>query len=490
MLSDVDIAEDRDPVGAETAASEPSAEPGGISLDQVVGLVMAVLGLRFGLTSLHDNSFMTHLATGRLILDSGSVPSVDPYSFTALGTPWTVQSWGASVIFAALDQTVGPVGIRILVGLCSASIAWLAWRLTSRAGGLVGRLAVAVPVMCIGSKLWVERPLIFSLLLLLAVLFALEDRLDARWMVPVLWLWVNVHGSFPIGLLAIAAYGAGRLLDRERPTVELRVAGWAALGTVLGGVLSPVGVDLLTFPFDLLGRREVFAGIVEWQPPAWDDIGELFFAVQLALAAGLILLRGRRWRNVVPVVIFAALSLQSTRNIVHASLIFIPAMAAAAAGLGSIDGSVPRRALRPVAAGVLALGLVVAVVGLRAPDYDLQDYPVEAVASLRERDLLGPDDRLVTRDFVGNYLEWAYGPEQVRVFMDDRVDMYPVEVISSYTSLIDPDGDYAAVLEGYEASVVVWDLDSPFGDWLEDPDNGWQIIHRDDLWIAAVPRAI
>ena len=311
---------------ADDASPEPPAASG-VTLNQVVGLLLAIVGLRIGLDSLHDNSFFTHLATGRWILDHHSIPRSDIYSFTAHGHPWTVQSWGASVIYALTQRVAGDLGIRILVAACTTAMAVLVWRLTSRAEGLVGRLAIAVPALAVGASLWVERPLIFSLLFLMAVLFVLDERLDPRWLLPIMWLWVNVHGSFPLGIGAIVAFGIGRLLDRERPAVELRALGWATLGTVLGGVVSPVGPRLLVFPVQLLQRREAFSQIVEWQPPHWDDWGQWFFAFQLALAVVLILWRSRRWHQIVPVALFAAMSLQSSRNIVHASLVFIPPMA-------------------------------------------------------------------------------------------------------------------------------------------------------------------
>lgn len=491
MLGTVDVdAPEVDPEPGAAPLDEGTApRPGrpAPTLSSVVALLLGIVGLRVGLDSLHDNSFFTHLATGRLILDSGSVPTADPYSFTAPGAPWTVQSWGASVLYAAIDQTVGLVGIRLLVGALCAGLAVGVWKLTAPAQGLVGRLAIAVPVVAIGSGLWVERPLIFGLALLVAVLFAVEDRLDPRWLVPIMWVWVNVHGSFPLGLAAIGAYGLGRALDRERPTVELRAFAWAALGTLLGGLLSPVGPKLLTFPLDLLARREAFSQIVEWQPPTWAEPAELFFAVQLAIAVGLVLLRGRRWRNVVPVVLFAAMSLQATRNIAQASLIMVPAMAAAAHGLGAIDSERRLPILRPIRAVLVALGIVVLGAGLAMPDTNLVDYPVESVAWMREEGLLDREDRVVSRDFVGNYLEVRYGPEKVQTYIDDRVDMFPIEVIADYTTLIDPDGDYAPVLERADATAVLWDRDSDLGRWLEDPANGWQVVHREPQWLVAIP---
>lgn len=471
-------------------AGSVSAPAGrGVTLSSIIGLLLAVVGLRIGIDSLHDNSFFTHLATGRLILDGG-IPRADPYSFTALGRAWTVQSWGASVIYAGIDDLFGFTGIRVLVGLACAAISLLVWRLSSQATGIATRLVIVVPVLAVGAGYWVERPLIFSLLFLLAVLFAVEDRLDPRWLIPIMWAWVNIHGSFPIGLAAIVAFGIGRLLDRERPSTELRVLGWASLGTLLGGIISPLGYHLLLFPVQLLQRREAFEGIAEWKHPTWSSWSEQAFAVQLVIAVVLIAWRGRRWRNIVPVVLFAALALQSSRNIVHASLIMIPAMAAAAHGLGSVDGLQPKAILRPVRAALLALFVLVLAIGVFAtPDADLHEYPVASARWMRSEGMLGVDDRVITRDFVGNYLELAYGPDDVRVYIDDRVDMYPLGVIRDYSALLHHEDQIPGVIERADPTAVLWDTDSTFGDWLEDPANGWTIVHREPGWIVAVPPA-
>ncbi|MCB0970826.1 MAG: hypothetical protein KDA97_04820 [Acidimicrobiales bacterium] len=468
-------------------SDDGGAASGGVSWNQVIALLFAVVGLRIGLAPLSDNSFFTHLATGRIIVSGGGIPRADPYSFTALGEPWTVQSWLASVVYAGIEDVVGLVGVRVLIGVCTMLLALLVWRLTRPAELLVGRLCIAVPVLAIGSTRWVERPLIFGMLLLAAVLLALEDELDPRWLVPVMWLWVNTHGSFPLGLVAIGAYGLGRLLDRERPTLELRVGAWATLGTLLGAI-NPLGLDVLTFPLGLLERREAFSQIVEWQAPTWQDWGERFFAVQLAIAVVLLLWRGRSWRTAVPLVIFGLAAVTSSRNILQASLVLVPGMALAARGLGSIDGRQALPILRPVRVALVALLALVAVIGLTRNNTNLVDYPVESAEWLRDHDALGLDDRVVTRDFVGNYLEAAYGPDEVRTYLDDRVDMYPIEIIEDYTVLIDPDGDYGAVLDRADATAVIWDKDTPFAEWLADPDNGWEIVFDDEeLWLVAMP---
>ena len=62
---------------------------------------------------------------------------------------------------------------------------------------------------------WVERPLLFGLLALCLLLLAAEGRLDPRWLVPTMWLWVYTHGSFPLGLVAVGLLAIGRRLDHE-----------------------------------------------------------------------------------------------------------------------------------------------------------------------------------------------------------------------------------------------------------------------------------
>lgn len=487
-----DLSDLRRPANDDGAAEAPAPEEplpppsrSGPTINTVVALGLAVVGLRLGLVPLHDNSFFTHLATGRLILDRGAIPRTDPYSFTAFGDPWTVQSWGASVVYASVERVAGLLGIRILVAVCTAGLVLLTWRLTRPAHQLLGRLVLAVLAVGIGATFWVERPLLFGLLFLFVALFAAEGDLDPRWLVPAMWLWVNMHGSFPLGLAALGTLAVGRLLDREDARTEFRALGWAAVGTVLGAV-NPLGYRLLVFPLELLERREAFSKIVEWQPPTWGSWAERFFALQLLLAVVLVVTRGRTWRAALPLVVFGLAAVTSLRNIPPASLVLLPGMALGLAGLGSIDGGRRVPILRPAVAAFGVLALVVAGVGVIQVDTDLVDYPVASAEWMRDQDLLDLDARVVSRDFVGNYLEVRYGPDQVRAYFDDRVDMYPLQVVRDYSSLLDEDGDYAGVLDRTRATAVLWDRDSDFGRWLE-RTSAWQVVHRDKDWLVAVP---
>ena len=128
-----------------------------------------------------------------------------------------MQSWLASVFYGAADKWWGPAGVLLVVAAVATSVAALVWTLTRPAHSLISRVLIVGPLLIIGADGgWVERPLLFGLLSLCLVLLAAEGRLDPRWLVPTMWLWVNTHGSFPLGLVAVGSTG-------HRPSPRSRV---------------------------------------------------------------------------------------------------------------------------------------------------------------------------------------------------------------------------------------------------------------------------
>ena len=455
------------------------------SLDAIVLMVALIVSVRIGMDPLKDNSFLTHLATGRLILDGGSIPTADPYSWTAAGREWTVQSWLASVIYAGLEDVGGLIAIRILATVLAVSLTLALWKLTDAADGLLSRSLAMFLALMIGVGLWVERPLMFGAVGLALTLLAADGRMDPRLMVPVMWVWANTHGSFPFAAVAVGLLGVGRYLDeRTRPDTEIRCFAWTVVGTALA-VVGPLGSKVLTFPFQLLGRQEAFAQIKEWQPIDLQQVNNRIFLVQV-LVTLVALLRLRSWRAALPAIVFTAAAMTAVRNILQASIVLTPVIAAGLHGLGRMSGRSRPRLARPLVHALWVILCFFGVSQLVRPDTALAAYPEEAIEYSREAGLLESSSRLLSRDAVGNYVEYAYGPS-IKVFIDDRVDMYPQAVIDSYTDLIRAGHDHAVALEEIDPTVIVWDHDSTFGRWLDESED-WEIVWSDHVWMVAVPR--
>ena len=447
------------------------------------GCAFAVWGLRIGLDRLSDNSFLTHLATGRLILEHG-VPRSDPYSFTATGEPWVVQSWLASLIYAWLDSWFGPNGIRLLMAAMTATLGALAWRLTRPAHTLMGRVIIGGCVLGIGASVWSSRPLLFGLVFIALTLLAAEKGLDPRWLIPIFWVWVNTHGSFPLGIVLLGCLYVGRRLDGRKADVELRCLMWAALGTALG-VINPLGPTLLLFPARLLGRMDVLRQIVEWRSPSFSGLWDRLFLIQIMVAI-VALVRRPSYRAAIPLVIFTAAALVGVRNAGVASLVLIPGMARGLADLGSIRGN---QRSKVAGAGVIALALVAALLirsSLQQPGFDLSPFPVDAVAWLDQNGLRQPNLPMATPDFVGNYLELLEGTD-ARAFIDDRVDMYPKPVVDDFVLLQQGHPGWREVLDRRSIDLVLWPNNLPLtGFMAQSPD--WRTLYTDSTWTLTCRR--
>jgi hypothetical protein len=447
--------------------------------------VFVVVGLLIGLGPLNDNSFLTHLATGRVILDTHHIPHSDIYSWSAPGHPWVVQSWLASVIYAVGDKYWGPSGPLVVVGVSAAVLAGLVWALTKPAGSLIVRVVLMGLMIVIGLEWWVERPLLFGLLALALTLLAAEGRLKPVWLIPVFWVWVNTHGSFPLGLLAIALLAIGRKLDGGDPSTELATLKWAAIGTVVGGVLNPLGPRLLWFPVELVMRRDALQNVIEWQAPTFRRLSQYAFLVVIVLVFAA-LARRPSWRLALPALIFIPASLLGSRNIVIACIVLVPPLAWTLRGIGDITGEERKPVYRVAALMVMLLGLLILVVKVESPAYLLRDYPLQAITWAERNGKLDENTHMVTRDYAGNYIDLRYGG-RIKEFIDDRYDMYPQSVIDDYTLLNDGKKGWDAALRERSVNLVIWDADSPFGQLLlASPD--WKIIYTDSNWLVAEPR--
>lgn len=456
-------------------------------LSRAAELALAMLGFVAAADILSDNSFLTHLATGRLIIDQGAVPSVDPYSRLAAGQAWTVQSWLPAVVYASLEQIFGLWSIRVFNGLIGAGIGLAVWRLTSPARLFMPRVVLAAFPLLIGYHLWSPRPLLIGLAALVAVVHTAQLGRSGLCLVPVMWVWVNSHGSWPLGLVLLASITVGAWLDdRNRKPDTIGLLGWAVVG-VAAGAVSPVGPALWTFPFRVAARGEALAEVVEWQAPSFRSVGEWLFLglIPIVLLAAA---RGARWRALVPAAGFLIIGLTAVRNLSAASVVIIAMVAPHLAELfGKDDGSVETRGSRIVGRALAASIVIVALSLAVRPAIDLAPYPVDEVDMLEARGLVA--DRsvgLVHREAVGNYLTYRFGADAA-VFMDDRFDYHPVDLTADHVDLIDG-GDFREILDRRGAQVVLWETERPLARWLNEAPE-WRVVQRDDAWTVACRRS-
>lgn len=468
-----------------TASTDGGSKSGSGERRTTLGTVLWLLGLAWAAgiasTPLTDNSFLTHLATGRLILDRGSVPSTDPYTFTAEGTDWTVQSWLASVVYAGAERAGGALGLRIVVLAVFIAAAGLLWRLTRPCTSLVPRIAIVFGSLYVVTGLWGERPFMVGVIGLGLVWLALDRQIPPWTLVPVYWTWANAHGSFPLGLGLTLLYLIGVRMDRAPSDHSNRVMLWSLVG-VAAAAIGPLGPSVWLFPFTALSRADLLSEIVEWKPATFQSLDQRLFLV-LVVATLLGLVRRPSWKLALPTVVFVVAAVVAQRNLVMAVMVLVPVLAATIGPYGDLrTNSRPELIRAYVGVGVVALIAAVSY-ALMAPFGTLDSYPARPISWLEAQ---GSGEHYAAQDFVGNLLS-ALDGDEAAVFVDDRVDMLPEDVVRDGLALLRGQPQWETVLDERSLDLVVWERSRPLGA-LVAADPHWRVIFSDTEWIAACRR--
>ena len=425
----------------------------------------------------------THMNTGIDIVQSGSIPRHDPYSFTAHGHAWVVQSWLPSWTYGWAHKLGGFQLVVIEQAVLMAILAGLIANL-ARAGSVPRTFVAALIAVCAGTVYWVPRPLLFGLIAMALTITIVERRRSRWWLVPLVWVWVSSHGSFPLALAWFGLRGVGEAFDRHGwPKVSWHYLGGMVAGLVVA-IANPLGVRLLTFPLTVEQKRQIFQRIIEWNSPNFQYPVNLFTLLFLTVALVLLLHRGMPWSDALPVMVFIALGLIAQRNLPLAAIVLAPAIGRALRAPERDDlrrrWQVPDAVKIGVVVGIV-VQLTVFVSGVyRNGSLDLNNYPVAAVDFLERSGLRGPTHRVAQQDIIGNYFEARFD-RQARVFMDDRYDMYPKSVADDYGHLLIADREALSVLDRRRVDVVLWRINLPLVATLE-ASNHWKKVFLEGNW--------
>ena len=415
----------------------------------------------------HD--FWWHLAVGREIARTGRIPLVDTFSYTRAGTPYPSYAmfWLAEVLYYGLYTTGGPALIvffhSLLITTAYGLILWTAWE----AGGPRAAAAGTLLAAALGIDDWNVRPQAFGFLagaLFLRALSGLERSPRWRWAFPLgMFLWVNTHGSFPIGLLMAGlavAEAAWRVFRKEAGREALGLRAQAFALALLSTGLNPRGFGVYEY-LAMMARNPMLRSLVpEWAPPGLDRHGLLFY-IALAGVGALLLLPPRRMDPGLLLRLgpFAALGLWTSRGIVWFGMVAAPVVAERMAGWlrGRAGAGIPW--MNGVFLGMLGVmaaaslpwwkgmwPLPPAKAGLISAE-----TPVAATAFLLRARPPGPLFHALS---FGSYLIWAAQPDYP-VFVDPRLELYPMAIWEDYLAISGAAPDWETRLARYGVRLLM-----------------------------------
>jgi hypothetical protein len=355
--------------------------------------------------------------------------------------------------------------------------------LLARADRPAGTIVAAGSTVMAGIVLWAPRPFLIGLIGTAVLLLLVERRRSPWWLVPVLWVWVNSHGSFPLGIAWLVARYVGAAIDERRRPRWLEPYALAFVVGLAVAAVNPLGPRLLAFPLVVQAHHKVFQLIIEWRSPNF-QLGYALAALT-ALSVGLLFLlrRGAPWADVLPVVGFLVAGLISERNLPFAAIVLAPALGRALSAGTSPPVARPANPSGlppPVVPALVIAGIALVVFSTRTSPVDLNGYPVAGERYLAAHGLLTTGHRIAAADVVGDFREFVEGPKG-NVFIDDRYDMFPTAVVDDSQAIAAGQGTALDVLRRRNIDIVLWKRgEGPMS--LLHAVGGWRTIYSDAHW--------
>ena len=254
---------------------------------------------------LNDADTGWHIINGQLILAAHSVPRTDSFSYTRAGQPWFAWEWLYEVVIAAIHQVAGLNGVVLFTAVIIAATFALLFRFVLRRTGN-GVVALCLTLLALSASQihMLARPHVLSWLIVVLwaeVLYRFEEgkRSALCWLPPLMLLWVNMHGSFILGLALIFLFGCAqtwefqfnRSAESWRKLKDLAIAFCVCAGVTF---VTPYGYKLYVHVFQFLSNRYMMNLISEYLSPDFHWAGLLYFEIFILLVGlGLAIARER-----------------------------------------------------------------------------------------------------------------------------------------------------------------------------------------------------
>jgi hypothetical protein len=435
-----------------------------------------------------DVDFWLHVRIGdelRKGVAFGALP--DPLVALA-DRPYVPTQWLAEVVQSVIYQRFGLEGVqafRILGIILLILFVYLAARCF--ASPFPAALTTLIAVLAT-SGAWGERPQLAGLVLgsLFLLIWARAwTRGTVPWLVlPLLWLWACLHGSWILGIATGLLFSlgmiAGSRLSKGRPWQLLALHGLS----VLAVASTPLGPGLLLSPFHVgAAAREAVA---EWQRPSWGN--PLLVLVLIMVAAGVAHLVRRRAPLIMVLlpVAAAAMALSAVRTIAFGALLAAPAFAAALSGRDVADrGRVALRAGSPMPWMAVSVLLILALPGMaNLPESDpLRGRIATSLAQLPHASHVAVDKRL------SGWVLHEY-PKLVPL-RDLRAEVYSAQVANEYDSFMGAEEGWQSYADAHEVRAIVVQTGSELDTALSGARDWERVASEEEyqMWTPIPPNA-
>lgn len=464
-----------------------------------------------------------HLASGKLIWETGQVYKTNTFSYTEPDQRFINHHWLTEVVFYWIGRVAGLKAL-ILFKAFILTLTWLIlWLTVRKRVSPVLFILISILSLFFFFHRADVRGEMFSYLFLaiyLYILFAAKNDQKKKllWLLPLIQLaWTNMHIYFVLGpmiyiFFLIHTYFSG---DKTWPFKKpLLIGGLILLATLI----NPNGLSGALAPFNIL--KDYGYSIVENQSIFFlKDYGIMirvinFFVISVILATYVIFrtIKKRGLRNnlfeILTLTAMAILAAMMIRNTGPYAIVFVPVVSllTARSSLLSAKWSIGKLSVQSVQRALLrTLSIVIVLLIFITISNRLFDWigipkqfglhiptgAAKGVDFVKTNNIQGP----VFNNFdVGSFLIWKLYPDQ-KVFVDGRPEAYSVEFLQNKYIPMQQDPDaWKKYSEEYGINYVFFDH-RDITPWARkfmadiSRNHAWAPIYLDDSVVIFIKRA-
>jgi hypothetical protein len=460
----------------------------GISLD-IIWVVVILSGFLFfiSLIPIPPNDFWWHLKIGEYIYTTHTIPTTNMYAWSLPpNQPFFYASWLAELLFYMLYR-LGGLALIITTGtlLIGISIFLLALEAKRRSNSWrISAMVIALFCLMITSNLpirtqmWAWIPFITTYIVLKRYS---EGNIRWWWLFlcpTCMVIWVNVHGSFLLGLILVFIFFLGEIINKvlkQSPSLNWHQIEWMGCTGLLSGLailINPRFLGIINYTFKLLTDPSIQQLIEEWQSPTPKGLANIVFFISVLLF--IIVLVYSKYRLTPTEIIlysgFLWLAWSGQRSIIWYGMISTPILARLIRDIPlRIHSFVAQKNwVNLVLVVLLFIPVVLAQIGfvekLPLPEtywkQVIRNSPVGRLISINtpvaaaEYLKSHPGGQLFNEMGYGSYLIWAI-PGQ-KVFIDPRIELFPYNQWMDYIH-VNLGMNYNEILTKYGVDRIVLD---------------------------------
>lgn len=469
------------------------------------------------LIPLIPNDFWWHLKVGEIIYETKTIPKTNLFAWTLSSDyPYFYGAWLGELLFYIIFR-IGQVPLiiftrNLLGGLMLVFISFIShrrsksWRLTALVLSLF--FLMFWYNSSVRTQMWAWIPFIIFFYIVDAYS---QNTLNHYWLflIPIIMvLWVNLHGSFILGLVIIGIYLLGEIIlklissKEAHPWSHIYWLGLILIITTFTVFLNPRGLGIINYLHHMLTDQPTQSLILEWQPPSPATPGSFTFYLSILIL--IITLAYSKYHPRLPELLLIAallwLAWNGGRYIIWYAIIVTPALGAL---ISELQIPFPRiESQKNIINGFLILMLTIPVLFVQPWFVEKLPLPSRYTQMILPPNEIGPllskDTPIYASNYLKNhtggklfndavfasYLIWA-NPEQ-SVFIDLRAEMFPYQQWADYLS-ISQGINFDEILSNYGANRILLNRNLQAG--LEASlvnSEQWRLEYSDDIsqiWI-------